>query len=247
MHQYKFLLISILAIILILLIIDGIRIFGLLKISKNVIEKSIKFERINSNATKKIIVIGDSTAYGTGSRDPMHTTAGYLGALYKDAEIKNYGVIGQKIKDLNKEIQNYNIKYADLLLIHVGGNDILQFTPISEIEKSLYELLEKVKDSSKKIAILHTGNIGNSPFFPRYLGWIMTKRARAVREIYMLAAEKYKIAYVDLFQTRKDDVFNKNVDTFYAADLIHPADLGYKYWFQKILEALEKTYGTTEI
>lgn len=201
------------------------------------------YEQNPSYSKFKILVIGDSTAIGTGSRTNTESTAGRLGAMYPDAEVINKGINGQKIKQLTEEFDSNNFPNVDLLVIQIGANDIVQFTRLSLARLNLDILLDKATKISPRVVILHGGNVGNAPFFPSYLGFIWDKRTRDFRDLYIEEANKYNVAYVDLYQDREHDIFLTDPNKYYASDKFHPSGDGYKVWFDAIIDSLKIKYG----
>lgn len=229
---------TILGLLVAFLLFDMVRMYFLLRKSKQIIAQSRKFERIVPNPSHKILVTGDSTAVGTGSA-PEYSVAGRFGKLYPNATIKNDGVNGRKIHELAAHMETKEPEKNDLTIVQIGGNDILQFTSTRTIAHNLEKVLKAAAESSKTVVILHSGNVGLAPAFPRYLGWLWTLKTKKVRRLYMDAARRYGAHYIDLYQDREDDIFLKDPDLYYAGDYMHPSEEGYKWWFEKIKEKID--------
>lgn len=196
------------------------------------------YNRSMPQAGLRFLFLGDSTAVGTGAGDPSQSTAGYFGQDFPTAEIVNISRNGQKVYELLASFDRYNFKDFDLLVIQIGGNDILKFTPFTNIERDLGGLITKAKSASRHVVILHSGNVGAAPIFHWPFDIIMTERSRRVREIYMRQAKANGVSYVDLFQERDSDLFLKDVPKYYSADLLHPSGDGYRWWYERIRQTL---------
>lgn len=196
------------------------------------------YERIQPAASSVIIFAGDSTAVGTGSSDPAFSVAGRFGALFPDATIRNYGKNGMKLGDLAVTLADPAIGKADMLILQIGANDILRFTPLAAVKKNLELVLKEASAISPRVVILHGGNVGLAPFFPRPLGWIWSRRTRQVRDIYLKQAAAAGAIYVDLYRSRQDDPFLTDISKYYAPDLLHPSGEGYRIWFEEIQKTL---------
>ena len=216
------------------------RTFLLLQKSRAIVKDSISFQRMNPKAVIKILFLGDSTAVGTGAADPRDSVAGRFGRDFLDAHIVNLGKNGNKIKDLAREFNPEDYQGFNLIVIQAGGNDILRFTPLKYLEKDLRTILDKTKRVNRQVVILHSGNIGLAPFFPRPFGWVWSYRTLLVRELYTRIAKESGAVYVDLYAERKDDPFLKDVKRFYAPDLLHASGEGYGIWYNKIKETMER-------
>ncbi len=214
----------------------------LLKNSAKLVEESKPFERVVPDASEVILVLGDSTAVGVGAM-PADSTAGRLGAMYTNASVYNYAISGLKLAGLIEQMDKLPVrefvnKKADLSLIQIGANDLVQFTPLPQIERELVVILQKASAMSKKIIILHSGLAGTAPIFPFWIEWLWNNRARAVRKIYMRVAPKFGASYIDLITSSADTNFQKHPHTYYASDMFHPNGNGYELWFKEIKKAL---------
>lgn len=206
--------------------------------SREIVKSSTPFQRIDPDAQLRILILGDSTAVGTGAVNPSDSVAGRFGRDFPNAEIINLGGNGKRVKDLAQQFSPENYKDFDLIVIQVGGNDILRFTALFDLREDLQELMQKAKQFAPHVVVLHSGNIGLAPFFPRSFGWLWTYRTKQVRALYMKIAQEMSVVYVDLFTDRKSDPFLKDVKRFYAPDLLHASGDGYGIWYNKIRETL---------
>jgi lysophospholipase L1-like esterase len=199
------------------------------------------------DATKKILVLGDSTAFGTGASRPEDSTAGRLGLKYPDAEVVNLAKNGMRIagleevlktldaKDVSKQDKN---KHFDLILIQIGANDIIRLTPAQDIESGIDKILAKAKSLGDKVIVLHSGNVGESKFFPWYIRPILSHRSVNMREIYIKIAEKHKAEYVDLINAPIAVKLRENPSLYYSSDLLHLSSEGYGLWYEEIRKRL---------
>lgn len=198
------------------------------------------FNRQLPGSSSKFLFLGDSTAVGTGADDNNRSTAGYLGKDFPDAEITNISHNGQKIHELLASFDGYNFSDFDLVVIQIGANDILKFTPLGNIQRDMQKLIEKAKTISPHVVLLHSGNVGAAPIFRWPFDVIMTERSRRVRDIYMRLARANGVYYVDLFQERDSDLFLKDIAKYYAPDLLHPSGDGYRFWYERIRQTLNE-------
>jgi lysophospholipase L1-like esterase len=225
--------------VFVVFVLDATRFYVHLQKSKKLIEASEPFQRINDQADKKILVLGDSTAVGTGVKDPLQSTAGRLGELYPEAEIRNLAQNGLRVKDLSALIDELDAEERySLILIQVGANDIIRFTPMEEIERSVDEILARLSQQSDKIVILHSGNVGQAPLFPIYMRPVFSGRSFQMREIYQRLSEKHGTEYVNLIASNVGESFQRYPRKYYAQDLLHLSGEGYGLWFLEILKKI---------
>lgn len=195
------------------------------------------FARFRPDAQLKFLFLGDSTCVGVGAADKFQTVAGHFGRDFPEASIENFSRTGKRIDEQLAEFPEGE-KHYHLILLHIGGNDILQMTPYSRVRRGLSALVDKAKKSADHVVILHSGNIGLAPLFIWPLNRIFAERSRQFRKLYMQLAAEKGFVYVDLFQEKRDDVFLKDIQRFYAPDLIHPGTEGYACWYQRIRECM---------
>lgn len=246
MNTYYFIGLSLLILLICTSAYEALRIKNLVRESAVLVGKATLFEQHPSDANKHILFLGDSTAVGVGSEDDRKSVAGRFGSLFPRADIENLGVSGQKIEALSTEFdpnKTDKTDKVDLLVIQIGANDIIRFTDLSKVESHLEVLLTKAVRVSDKVVLLHSGNIGLTPFFPRILGPLWSKHTLKVREIYIRKAKEHNVSYVDLYKERKDDIYITDLKKYYAQDFLHLTGEGYGVWFENIRELLSKKYG----
>jgi len=196
------------------------------------------FVRNNPGARLRILFIGDSTAVGTGAGSSTQSVAGYFGQAFPEAQIDNDSYNGRKLGQLVAEFPTAVEPLYDLVVIQIGGNDIMKFTPFRSIDRDVTIVIEDAKRIARHVVILHSGNVGLAPFFIWPIDWIMTERARAVRRIYMKKAREEDVLYVDLFTERGNDLFLKDIPKYYSLDHLHPSGEGYRWWYERIRATL---------
>jgi len=217
---------------------EAVRSARLIWIGRAVAARSVPFERRLSNADFRILVVGDSTARGTGAGDPSGSVAGGIGAIFPEASIENRGVNGARTAEIVAQVPLDVGQPYDLLVVHAGGNDILRFTPLQRLQSDLETLLDRAVKAGEVAVLLTAGNVGLAPFFSPPIGWIYTARTRRVRQMFMETARAKGAHYVDLFTERKDDVFLTDPPRYYAPDFLHPSSEGYRVWFLGVVKVL---------
>ncbi len=203
----------------------------LIKIGEGLAAKAVPFSR--SSGSPNILVIGDSTAVGTGASSPATSLAGLLGEFYPSASVENRGVNGSKTAELvprHKSIKNHYW----LIMIHIGGNDTVRFTNLRELDADIRTVIRLAKNLAGHVVVVSTGNVGTAKLLPFGTRWMFAIRTRQVRKIFMRACKDMDVTYVGLFREPSKDPFAKDPKKYYAADLFHPSDLGYADWFALI-------------
>lgn len=203
--------------------------------------EAIPFTREKPDAKIRILIIGDSTVVGTGSADSKLTVAGYLAADYPDAEIVNKGVNGTRTHALIERFSTLQSEHFDLVLIHTGGNDIVNFTSYEDLQKDLPQVLDLANKIGDKVVLLTSGDVGTGLLFPYGTRWIFTVRTKKVREMFMAITKEKNVHYVDLFRAPKDDPFAIDPDLYYGLDYFHPSAAGYRDWYDHVKVILDES------
>jgi len=210
---------------------------------KQIAEASRPFELRNPDATHRILVVGDSTAVGTGAAKPQESVAGRIAAEFPAIDLTNRARNGAKAKDVLVQLESaQSLPYA-MVLVQVGGNDILGFTDLEELREDTRRVLAEARERGTAVLFMSTGNVGLAPAFFPPISWIYTARTREARAIFMEVAKASGVQYVDLFREKGNELFLGDPDRYYTPDYLHPGSEGYRVWY----EELKKQTGIVEI
>ena len=188
---------------------------------------------------KTVQVLGDSTGYGTGATSGKYTIAGLLGADYPQYTIKNQSVNGRTIEGLLEDNQDFSGQY-EMILLQIGGNDILQKRGTEETLADLNALLNLLSEHTNNIVMMTSGNVGAAVAFSGEEAKTYEQLTRALRAgVQEIAQSRADFTYVDLFDEPEDDPFAEEPDTYTAADSLHPSNEGYALWYTKLKPVVE--------
>jgi lysophospholipase L1-like esterase len=185
---------------------------------------------------QSILVLGDSTGYGTGAGNGKYSIAGLLGADYPKYSVTNNSKNGRTIGEALIEIKTLSTetKYT-LLLLQIGGNDILQKRPLDVVRGELLQLYSEAKLRAEHVVMISSGNVGTASAFTG------TKKAdeyerlsRQFRQMFIEVEGEAGVVYVDLFQEPDDDAFLREPEKYLSIDGLHPSKEGYAYWYQTL-------------
>jgi len=191
------------------------------------------FIGIYSDAPFKVLYAGDSTAVGTGLSDNTDSTAGLLGHDFPDIDLENYSRNGLRLQGLADILKKLQGKHFDLAIFQIGANDIIYFTPLSQIRQDQRRVLDLARNIAQRIIILHSGDIGQSPLFICPITWIYTWRSWHVRKIYIQSQDE-RVSYIDIYTLNK----GKNLSDCYGRDHLHLNKKGYALWYGYIKDQL---------
>jgi len=209
-----------------------------LSTSKQLLQRSTSFEQGDLHKDVSILVVGDSLGVGVGADDPRGSIAGRIGADLPHASVTNFSISGAHTKDIIDILKSLRADQFNLVVVIVGANDILQFTPLAELEQQIDTALSLAVKSGDEVVLLTSGDIGLAPIFPWPVGYIYTWRTEKVRKIFIRKAKIHSVIYVDLFREKKDDLLLKDVDRNYAFDGLHLSGDGYGIWYAEIKKTL---------
>lgn len=217
-----------------------LRFRALVQKGKVLVRYSHPFERRIPGGRPRILVMGDSTAVGTGVADPAGSVAGCFGRDFPQADIQNLGVNGMRAAELVHHFPHAADKSFDLVLLQIGANDIIRGTGIDDFKNSITRIFEKATLLGLRVVALHSGNVGLAPLFPWPLNRTLRARTLKIRDVYKKKAAEHGVTYVDLFEEKANDPFRDHA-VFYAADKLHLTEAGYSFWYQKIRSAMQHT------
>lgn len=201
------------------------------------------YMRVFKDAREHLLVLGDSTMYGAGTKSPDHTVGGLLAAKYPKATVETLAVNGAKIKDLVSQLAQAQYEHYDLIVIGIGGNDIVQMSSISAVRHELNAFLDKATPCAQQVILCHSVNIGNIGFFLFPLNYLFDYRSRRLSNVYRdIAAHFPNVTYVNFYRPLHNDHYDKITrKNFIAEDAFHPNDYANQYFFELIWKELRKS------
>lgn len=244
-----YIIIALIAIVVFIVVGEFIRFQILIARGANEIKLATPFSRhTNLNATSTennidpyapiILVAGDSTGYGTGAENPNVSIAGYIGNDFPKSDITNIAINGLKVEGLLNSLNNipYYQKY-NIIVLQIGGNDIVRLTNLDALSENLKKVIEVAKKHANHVFIMSCGSVGTAPTFSPLTSWLYENQTRKVREVFMkVVAENNdsSVRYIDLFLEKAVDPFFKDPKKYYSNDKFHPRGEGYAVWYQKL-------------
>lgn len=205
-----------------------------------------------------VLSVGDSLTQGVGDSTGQ---GGYLPYLHtmlkknkgiKEVSIHNYGVKGNRTTQLLKRLKSPEMKpmlqKADLVILTIGGNDIMKVVrdhfdnlKLSDFitEKEMYrnhltQIMETIVEQNPNTAIVLVG------MYNPFSKWFSDiKEMDDIVSEWNKAGQSVVVKYPNAYFVEIDDIFlNTNEDLLYT-DHFHPNDKGYKL----IAQRLNRTLG----
>lgn len=184
-----------------------------------------------SQPALRMLIVGDSTAVGTGASSPQTSLAGLIARQHPRLLIDNRGQDGARLADVVDQLamdENF-----DVVLVLAGGNDVIGMRPRDAMRVDIERVADAAAARAPLVVLMPSGNVGNAPFFFPPLSWLMTRRSRALHDFVASAALRSGFVYVDLFRIRSNDPFVAD-RSLNASDGLHPSDAGYRHWWGEL-------------
>jgi lysophospholipase L1-like esterase len=191
---------------------------------------------LNEGKERRVLILGDSTAYGTGADRVEDSLAGRFAHDFPQVEINNYAVNGSVSKDVARQIDNAQGKHYNLIVISTGGNDTWHFISYKKVEQNLRTAIIKAKELvGNNVVLIVYNNISSGPIFPFFLRYIIFKRTEVISSICTRLADEYTIEAVPIFLEGERCPAN-----FFAKDGLHPSSEGYRIMYVRLWATLHK-------
>ena len=167
-------------------------------------------------ANDVIVAFGDSLTYGTGA-DTQTAYPSVLSILI-DRTVINAGVPGETTSEaIGRLPQVLDQHHPKLVLLCLGGNDMLRKTPVSTIEQNLRAMIRTILASGASVVLIGVPE-------PALFG--------GAPALYATIAEELKLPY-------EGEVFNDVLrDPRLKSDPIHANAEGYRLVAQRLAELL---------
>lgn len=194
---------------------------------------STPFQAQPAHPVKSLLIVGDSTAVGTGATDAAQSVAGLLGATTMNLRIVNRAADGARYADFAAQLQSSPDRF-DAVLVLGGGNDVIRATSRETLQRQVRQAVQLARERADIVVIMPPGNVGNAPFFTRPFSWWMDRRSQSLHAIVRETAQATGVTYVNLYRPRAEDPFAQRAGELHARDGLHPSDAGYELWLQEL-------------
>ena len=196
------------------------------------------FEQRPPQPRQRVLVLGDSTGVGVGAGDPARSVAGLLGSDRPDAEVVNRCRAGARLQDVWDQLPDLPADRFDLVLLHVGGNDVLRHTSRPELAAQADALMARLRGLAPRVLWLSTANIGLAPVFLPPLSWWFSRRTRAAADCFREAAQRHGAEFISFYRERGADPFSRLPQVYFADDGVHPSAASYRLCYEVVRRRL---------
>lgn len=222
---------------LLLVVYWGIRFYLTVQVSKKLINATVPFEKAGEGTGNAVLVLGDSTAVGIGADRPEESVAGRVSAFLTLDSLENYAVSGAVIKDLDMQREHALLPKYRLILIQIGGNDIIRFRPAQNAGEELRTAIRNLPEADK-VVIISAGDVGGATLFPWPVRPFHTRLNNQYHETFARVANEEGVIYVNFGNSPATKTINEKPEIYLASDGLHPSSEGYRLWFEEIQSSL---------
>lgn len=194
--------------------------------------QSEAFQSRPADAALRLLIVGDSTAVGTGASSPRYSLAGLIAARFPLTWIVNQAQDGATWADLPRQLAGD--ERFDLVLVQAGGNDVIRLRDMAAVQADIRQVTVRALQRAPAVVLMPAGNVGNAALLFPPVSWWMTQRARQLHAAVAEAAKAPGVRYVNLFKPPPEDPFVQRPG-LHAADGLHPSDAGYRVWLDELL------------
>lgn len=224
--------------ILVVIAYWGANTFFRARISEALMADQNPFQKPGTDYAMTMLVLGDSTGAGVGADKPEDSVAGRLARYLEATYVENYAVAGAMTEELTYQIQKAKLPKYDVILMQVGGNDILAFHNSKKTAAKLSDVMSKLPPA-KRVILMSVSNVGGAVLFPPPMRPFHTMETLAFRREFARVAHGWHALYIDLYDPFYRDPFLRNPYRYLSRDGLHPSSYGYGLWFDKLRAALE--------
>lgn len=200
--------------------------------SAELARQSEPFQASPAGATVGVLIVGDSTAVGTGASSGASSVAGLIARDHPRLRIVNRASDGARFADIARQLGGD--KRFDVVLVLGGGNDVIRLTDNTLLAQQVADVARRARSLAPLVILMPPGNVGNAPFFIAPLSWLMAQRSRALHGFVRQAAHDHGAIYVGLYKDKPNDPFAQRPDELNARDGLHPSDAGYQLWYDAL-------------
>jgi lysophospholipase L1-like esterase len=184
-------------------------------------------------AKRRVLIVGDSTGVGIGAECATQSIAGLFSAEYRGAEVVNVSVSGSTLGDVPAQLCSLGNTDTcfDVVLLHVGGNDILRSPNLTAIQQAANSLLPKLHRLGRRVIWIGPGDVGLAPLFRPPFSWWLSRRSRQACALFERVAAAHQVEFVGFHGDPHRDVLVRDRHLFFASDGFHPNSHGYRYCY----------------
>ena len=112
------------------------------------------FCRFVEHSDAIVMCVGDSTAVGTGAQHSTQSVAGRLAYDFPNITVINHGINGASSANLVTLLSQHPEWRADVLIIHIGGIDIMGLRSLRALRSNTTSILRMAKHIAPRVVLV---------------------------------------------------------------------------------------------
>jgi len=176
----------------------------------------------------RLVVLGDSIAFGTGAARIEDTLGRRLATALTtdgfDIELHVLAVPGAVSRDLAAQVRRAGPLAADVAVIVIGANDLARFVPPAQAAASLSAAVTALRGSGTDVVVVPAPDMSSVPFVPP--AFRAAVRAASV-QLQQHQAAAVEAAGGSIAAVHEVGVAFAGDPAMFSADRFHPSSAGY--------------------
>lgn len=179
----------------------------------------------------RLVVLGDSIAYGTGARRPGDALGPRLSAVLADegfdVDLHVLAVPGAVSAHLGSQVRRAEPLRADLAIVVIGANDLARFLPVDQAAANLAAAVTALRSGGTDVVVVPAPDMSSIPLVPPALRGAVRAACALLQQRQTRVAEAAgaTVAHVAV------DIGAAFVldPALFSADRFHPSSAGYRH------------------
>ncbi len=180
----------------------------------------------------RLLVVGDSTARGTGASGAACSVPGLLSRANPSLTVVNRAREGAGFDEVLAQLDGR--ERFDAVLVLAGGIDLLRGTREAALRDAVRQVAQRARLQAELVVFMPPGNLAHVPFFLPPWNWWLGWRSRRLHAIVAETAAANGARYVSLLSDRDVDPFARHPKRMRGRDGLHPNDAGYELWQREL-------------
>lgn len=197
-----------------------------------------------------LVVLGDSTGAGYGTRRPRETPGALLATgisrrLGRPVRLRRLAMVGAVSADLAPQVEAALEEHPDLAVILIGGNDVTHRTPVKVAVRHLVDAVRALRAAGAQVVVGTCPDLGTiQPIKPplRWLARHWSRQLAAAQTVAVVEAGGWTVSLGDLLGPR----FAAEPTRLFAWDQFHPSADGYAVAVAAILPTVLTALGAAD-
>ncbi|TFV85618.1 GDSL-type esterase/lipase family protein [Blastococcus sp. CT_GayMR16] len=178
----------------------------------------------------RLVVLGDSIAYGTGARSPDDALGPRLSAVLADdgfdVDLHVLAVPGAVSAQLADQVRRATPLQADLAVVVIGANDLARFVPVDGATAALAAAVTALQAAGTDVVVVPAPDMSSVPFVPPAFRAAVRAACAQLQQRQGAVAEAAG-AVVAHIAAEIGTAFAAD-PTLFSADRFHPSSAGYR-------------------